>query len=50
MLNRQKVQIHEAVDAVGQAPLLILVEFGAFHAASDALCPAHLRQLVSLCD
>lgn len=48
MLHRQEIEVHEAVDAVGQAGLLGLVELPALDSARDALGPADLGQLVCL--
>lgn len=49
VLDREEVEVHEAVHAVGQAALLVLVELVAVDAAGDALCPADLGELVGLC-
>lgn len=49
VLHRQEVEVQEAVDAVGQARLLALVQLRALDVARHALFPAHLRELVGLC-
>lgn len=49
MLDSQRAHIHEAVDAVGQARLLALVQRVALDCSSHALIPAGLSEVVCSC-
>lgn len=50
MLHRQEVHIEESVNAICQASLLGLVQFGVLDVAGDALLPANLGEVVSFCE
>jgi hypothetical protein len=49
MLDREEVQVHESIDAVGKTCFLALVQLATAYIAGEAFGPAHLRELVCFC-